>query len=205
MKFAYLNPTIVAMEDVPSEAFVKLHSIVEFAHTHAELNDEGNAAISIRGGQQIQLYPNVFNLDISFLKRYVEEAAQEYMDNIQLQNPTLDLSAVRPEMVSAWTIRQTQGDYQTLHTHEANISGNIYIDVPAFAEDSKAYDGNIEFRFPVMRNPAHFVFQDNWRVAPEQSKMIVFPGNIPHTVYPWRGEGTRTVLAWDVKLIDRNA
>ena len=205
MKFAYINPTIVAVSDVPQNVFADLFAMVQYAHTHSELNDEGNPAISIRGGQQIQLYPNTFGLDISGLKNYVESAAREYMDNVALQNPSLDLSGVRPEMVSAWTIKQTEGDYQTLHTHEANLSGNIYLEVPEFAEGSKEHDGNVEFRFPIIRNPAHFVFTDNWRYAPLAKTMVVFPGNIPHTVYPWKGRGNRTILAWDVKLVDRHS
>ncbi len=104
-------------------------------------------------------------------------------------------------LVSAWTIKQTAGDYQALHNHEAHISGNIYLDVPLLDEGSKSSDANIEFRLPVIRNPAHFVFTDQWRFKPEPLKMIIFPSYVSHTVYPWKGQGSRTILAWDVKLI----
>ena len=205
MKYAYINPTIVAVTDVPQDLFLDLFSMVQNAHSKSELNDEGDPKISIRGGQQIQLYPNEFNLDVSKLKNYVESIAREYMDNVAIQNPSLDISGVRPVMTSAWTIKQTEGDYQTLHTHESNLSGNIYIEVPEFDSNSKDHDGNVEFRFPVTRNPAHFIFADNWRYAPIERTMVVFPGNIPHTVYPWKGRGNRTILAWDVKLVDKNS
>jgi hypothetical protein len=120
------------------------------------------------------------------------------------QNGRSDLNPYDPVMVSAWTIQQRSGDYQALHTHEAHLSGNIYIDVPDLDFESEASDASIEFRFPVIRNPASFIFVDQWRFKPQPLKMIVFPSYLPHTVYPWNGEGHRTILAWDAKLIPKD-
>lgn len=201
MKFAYFNPTVMAVDDVTAEQYSKLREIVNTAHEHSEHNDEGNPDISIRGGQQVQVVPNEFKLDTSFLSQYIEERCQAYIDNIIKTSGVGDLYGYKPVLVSAWTIKQTSGDYQSLHNHEAHISGNIYMDVPLLDEGSKSSDANIEFRLPVIRNPAHFVFTDQWRFKPEPLKMILFPSYIPHTVYPWKGQGSRTILAWDVKLI----
>lgn len=201
MKFAYFNPTVMAVDDVTAEQYSKLREIVNTAHEHSEHNDEGDPNISIRGGQQVQVIPNEFKLDTSFLSQYIEERCQAYIDNIIKTSGVGDLYGYKPVLVSAWTIKQTSGDYQSLHNHEAHISGNIYMDVPLLDESSKSSDANIEFRLPVIRNPAHFVFTDQWRFKPEPLKMILFPSYIPHTVYPWKGQGSRTILAWDVKLI----
>ena len=191
----------MAVDDVTAEQYSKLREIVNTAHEHSEHNDEGNPDISIRGGQQVQVIPNEFKLDTSFLSQYIEERCQAYIDNIIKTSGVGDLYGYKPVLVSAWTIKQTSGDYQSLHNHEAHISGNIYMDVPLLDEGSKSSDANIEFRLPVIRNPAHFVFTDQWRFKPEPLKMILFPSYIPHTVYPWKGQGSRTILAWDVKLI----
>jgi hypothetical protein len=201
MKFAYFNPTVMAVDDVTAEQYSKLREIVNTAHEHSEHNDEGNPDISIRGGQQVQVVPNEFKLDTSFLSQYIEERCQAYIDNVIKTSGVGDLYGYKPVLVSAWSIKQTSGDYQSLHNHEAHISGNIYMDVPLLDEGSKSSDANIEFRLPVIRNPAHFVFTDQWRFKPEPLKMILFPSYIPHTVYPWKGQGSRTILAWDVKLI----
>ncbi len=191
----------MAVDDVTAEQYSKLREIVNTAHEHSEHNDEGNPDISIRGGQQVQVIPNEFKLDTSFLSQYIEERCQAYIDNVIKTSGVGDLYGYKPVLVSAWTIKQTSGDYQSLHNHEAHISGNIYMDVPLLDEGSKSSDANIEFRLPVIRNPAHFVFTDQWRFKPEPLKMILFPSYIPHTVYPWKGQGSRTILAWDVKLI----
>lgn len=201
MKFAYFNPTVMAVDDVTAEQYSRLREIVNAAHEHNEHNDEGDPNISIRGGQQVQVVPNKFKLDTSFLSQYIEERCQAYIDNIIKTSGVSDLNGYKPMLVSAWTIKQTAGDYQALHNHEAHISGNIYLDVPLLDEGSKSSDANIEFRLPVIRNPAHFVFTDQWRFKPEPLKMIIFPSYVSHTVYPWKGQGSRTILAWDVKLI----
>jgi len=203
MKFAYFNPTVMAVDDVPGDVFVQLQNKVVQAHSRSDLNDEGNPQISIRGGQQVQLVPNEFGLDTEIIKNYIEARCRAYIDNIMQANGRTDLDPYDPVLISAWTIRQGPGDYQALHNHEAHISGNIYIDVPEFAEDSKSSDGNIEFRLPVIRNPAHLIFVDQWRFTPQPMKMLIFPSYVSHTVYPWQGQGHRTILAWDARLVSK--
>ena len=190
----------MAIADVPADVFTQLQEMVELAHSHHEYNDAGNDSISVRGGQQIQLVPNNFALDTSVLKFYVESQVQGYIDTIMRQSGRTDLDIYEPVLISAWTIKQTSGDYQALHTHEAHVSGNIYIDVPELY-DAASSDANIEFRLPVIRNPANFIFVDQWRFNPQIMKMIIFPSYIPHTVYPWKGKGHRIILAWDAKLM----
>ena len=205
MKFAYFNPTVMAIADVPADIFSLLQGLVFEAHQHQKYNDAGNPLISIRGGQQIQLVPNELKLDTTVLKNYIESQVQGYINTIMQSNGRSDIAPYDPLLVSAWTIRQASGDYQALHTHEAHVSGNIYIDVPDLEDGSNPSDANIEFRLPVIKDPARLIFVDQFRFNPQPMKMIVFPSYIPHTVYPWRGEGTRTILAWDCKLVPRKS
>lgn len=205
MKFAYFNPTVMAVDDVPADVHTILKSMVDQAHEQSQHNDEGNPNISVRGGQQIQLVPNEFGLDTKELKTFIETRCKEYIDNIIKTQGVNDLNGYQPKLISAWTIKQKPGDYQALHNHEAHISGNIYIDVPDLDQDSKPSDANIEFRLPVIRNPAHLIFTDQWRYKPRPLKMIIFPSYVSHTVYPWKGEGERTILAWDVRLMSKMA
>jgi cAMP phosphodiesterase len=203
MKLAHFNPTTFAIDDVPLDVFTRLQSIVEEAHGHQELNDAGNQNISVRGGQQIQLVPNEFNLNTDLLKTYIESRCQQFVNSIMQQSARIDLNVYQPCLISAWTIKQGPNQYQATHSHEAHISGNIYIEVPDLAENSDQTDGCLEFRLPVIRNSDCFIFVDQWRFKPQICKMVIFPSYVPHTVYPWRGQGNRTVLAWDVKLIQK--
>jgi hypothetical protein len=201
MKFAYINPTIIAVDDVPEDILSQLTLIAEDAHGRPELNEAGNDEISVRGGQQIQLLPSKFLVNIDVLKIYVEAIAQQYLDALTKQNSSLDFSQLKPVLNSAWTIKQGPGCYQALHTHQAVISGNIYIEVPEF-ENKTDTDGCIDFKIPGIKNPATFTFVDNWRFPPAVGKSLVFPSHIPHVVYPWQGTGHRIVIAWDAILTD---
>lgn len=203
MKYAYFNPTIVAMDDVPDDIFQWCVNTVEQAHLRDDLNDAGNPVLSIRGGQQVQILPNEMGIDIEPLARYIEDICSQYIDSVRASAGITDELPVKPVLVSAWTLKQGPGDYQALHSHEAHLSGNIYIQVPDLDEDSTNTDSCIEFRLPTVRNPARFVFTDTWRFKPERAKIIMFPSYLPHTVYPWTGKGHRISLAWDAKLVDK--
>lgn len=200
MKYAFFNPTAIAVDEVPDNIFSKLQTIVDTAHKMSMLNDAGDQSISVRGGQQIQLLPNEFGLDTSLLSSYVETKCQEYIDAIIQQSGKTDLESVKPKMISAWTIKQSPGDYQAMHDHDAHISGSIFIEIPELEPGSNISDGNLELRLPVVRNPARFIFVDQCRIIPTLKSMTIFPSYIPHTVYPWKGTGHRTVIAWDVIL-----
>jgi hypothetical protein len=206
MKFAYFNPTIVGVDDVPESIFQKLIDITVRAHERIDLNDAGDQSISVRGGQQIQLLPahESLGIDIAPLRDYVENLAQRYLDNLSTTT-AFDLSRLKPVLVSAWTIKQSQGQYQALHVHDANISGNIYIDSPQFDPLSSVTDGKLELRLPVSRDIPRFVFTDTFMMSPNVKQCIVFPSHLAHTVYPWKGTGHRTVIAWDVRFVNKNS
>jgi len=143
MKYAYINPTVIAVDDLPADVFAYLKNMVDTAHQMTQFNDAGDQSISIRGGQQIQLLPNDFGQDVTVLKSFVEQRCYDYMDTLTRQSGKPDLVNLEPELVSAWTIRQTAGNYQALHTHNAHISGNIYIDVPDLDPGSQSSDANL--------------------------------------------------------------
>jgi len=204
MKFAYFNPTIMSVDEISESAYRQLKDVADRAHEISTQNDNGDPNLSIKGGKQVHLYPDDFNLgiDVKSVRDYVEGACREYMHNVISTSGRQELQSFEPVMISAWTIRQEPGDYQALHNHEAHLSGVSYIDVPDF-EDGYESDGCIEFRFPVIRNPAHLIFVDQWRYRPEAGTSVVFPSYIAHGVYPWKGQGHRTCIAWDVQLVQK--
>lgn len=201
LKIAYFQPTILAIDQVPPVEFNKIFSLAEDLHSHPELNDSKNPFISIRGGQQIQVYPNQLNLDVTWLVKWVEQMAVGYMEIVSQQSGTEDLRLCKPVVTSIWTIRQTEGQYQELHTHPGgNLSGNIYITAPEFADGSLPSDGQLAFRLPQTRDVGKFIMNDSWKYTPTPGTFVMFPSHLAHTVYPWKGTGTRTVMAFDIRL-----
>ena len=205
LKVAYFQPVVMAVDDVPPQTFSQIFSLAENLHAHPELNDEGNPTISIRGGQQIQVYPNDLGLDVSWLVQFLEESCQGYMDLVTVQSGAEELKMCKPVVTSIWTIRQGPGDYQEMHSHPGgNLSGNIYISAPELAVDSNPSDGQILFRMPFTKDVSKFIMQDTWKYNPTPGTMIVFPSYLPHTVYPWKGTGHRTVMAFDSVLVPKD-
>lgn len=205
LKVAYFQPTVIAIDSVPPVPFSQMFNMVEKMHGHPELNDAGNLLISARGGQQIQVYPNKLDLDVKWLVTWIESVCQNYMDLVTAQSNAEDLKYCKPVVTSIWTIRQTEGDYQEMHTHPGgHISGNVYISTPELALDSNPSDCQLSFRLPQTRDITNFIMNDTWKYTPQPGTFVVFPSHLPHTVYPWRGTGHRTVLAFDARLVAKD-
>jgi hypothetical protein len=205
LKIAYFSPTVIAVDDIPPVTFSQIYQLADMLHSQPQLDDGGNPFISIRGGRQVQVYPNAVELDVTWLVTYLESICQGYMEIITHQSGANDLELCKPVITSIWTIRQTEGQYQELHTHPAgNISGNIYITAPDLQEGSAASDSQLQFRLPQTRDINRFVMVDTWKYTPTPGTVILFPSHLPHTVYPWKGEGHRTVMAFDARLVPKD-
>jgi hypothetical protein len=201
LKVAYFAPTIIALDELSPAVFSKVFNLSELLHSHSELNDAGDPKISVRGGQQIQVYPNNLGMDVTWLIKILEDMCNGYIELVTAQSGAEELKMCKPVITSIWTIRQMQGDYQEMHSHPAgNISGNMYIQVPEFIENSQPSDGQILFRLPVTKDITKFIMADTWKYKPQASTVVLFPSHIAHTVYPWKGSGFRTVMAFDAVL-----
>jgi hypothetical protein len=205
LKVAYFQPIIMAMDDVAPAEFSKIFNLAEMLHDHPELNDSGNPNISIRGGQQIQVYPNEINYNADWLVSYLESVCQGYIDLVTAQSGGGELQYVKPQIISIWTIRQKAGDYQEMHTHPlGNLSGNIYISVPELQAMGRPSDCQINFRLPQSKDVGKFIMNDTWKFTPRPAAMILFPSYLPHVVYPWHGQGHRTIMAFDARLVPKD-
>jgi hypothetical protein len=205
LKVAYFQPVTLAIDTVPPVEFSKIYALAENLHQHPELNDAGNPLISIRGGQQIQVYPTEIELDIGWLVDWLEKTCQGYMELVTAQSGTEELKYCKPKVTSIWTIRQYEGDYQEMHSHPAgHISGNIYISAPELTDASHPSDSKILFKMPQTKDVSKFIMNDTWKYAPTPGTVIVFPSHLPHTVYPWKGVGHRTVMAFDAVLVPKD-
>ena len=204
LKVAYFQPTILAIDQIPPVEFSKIYSLAESLHSRSDLNDADNPLISIRGGQQIQVYPNQINMSVDWLVSWLETICQGYLEIVSAQSGTDELKYCKPKVVSIWTIRQYEGDYQEMHTHPGgHLSGNMYISAPDLEPNSKPSDSQILFRLPVTRDISKFIMNDVWKYTPTPGTVVVFPSHLPHTVYPWKGTGHRTVMAFDAVLVPK--
>lgn len=205
LKVAYFQPVVLAIDQVPPVEFSQIYNLAELLHNRPDFNDASNPLSSIRGGQQIQVYPNQLNIDVTWLVKFLETMCQGYMELVTAQSGTEDLKLCKPVVTSIWTVRQHAGDYQEMHSHPGgNLSGNVYIGVPDVKEGSSPSDGKIAFCMPQTRDVSKFIMNDNWSFNPQAGSIVLFPSHLRHTVYPWKGTGHRTVVSFDARLVPKD-
>ncbi len=112
-----------------------------------------------------------------------------------------DLSRVDAKFtVAAWANVNRAGDFNYTHIHPNNHwSGVVYIDAGGA---TGAHDGAIEFLDPrpaasAMPVPA-FPFGHKLTIVPEPGLLLLFPAWLAHWVQPYRGDGTRISIAFNV-------
>jgi len=192
MKVAYFQPIIVAAGPTPPADFVKIYNLAEAVHSQTT-------------AQEVQLYPTEAGVDYGWLVTLIEEMCKGYMDLVSTQSVTQDLEYCEPKVVNIRTVKQLSGDYMEMHTHPAgNLSGHVYTSVPEYGPGKKATDGILLLRLPQTRDLTKFVMQDTWKFQPEPGTFVLFPSHIPHSVSPWQGQGSRTLLAFDVILVAKD-
>lgn len=148
----------------------------------------------IKSGKQVYFeFPKMFDL-APIASEYARQSF-ETAGNLKLRE--------------AWVVSQYAGDYNPVHAHESDISGIIYLKVPpqisegfntASPDGRKCLDGCIHFIFDTYHRPSFRPFGPR-AVLPEVGDMYLFPSYILHTVYPFKGEGERRCIAFNLDLI----
>jgi Putative 2OG-Fe(II) oxygenase len=205
LKVAYFTPTIIAADQMPPVEFSKLFNLVEELHSHPELHEHNNPFVNVRGGQHIQLYPSNIGLDVSWLITWLERVSQEYIDLISEQSGTDDLKLCKFVITNIWTIRQYAGQYQELHSHlGSNLSGNMYISSPELESAINSTDGQFVLKLPQTKDIGKFIMHDSWKTDATPGTFVLFPSCLSHTIYPWTGDGHRTVVSFQASLVTIN-
>ena len=99
-----------------------------------------------------------------------------------------------------WVVSQYAGDFNPVHIHDANLSGVAFLKVPpGFEEEYKKEDhhataGCLEFLGSI---PNHFA-RHSYITKPEVGDFYLFPSWLAHQVYPFRCEGERRSMAFNV-------
>ena len=99
-----------------------------------------------------------------------------------------------------WVVSQYAGDFNPMHIHDANLSGVAFLKIPSgFSKEYEKEDhhptaGCLEFLGSM---PNHFA-RHSYIVKPEVGDFYLFPSWLAHQVYPFRCEGERRSMAWNV-------
>jgi uncharacterized protein (TIGR02466 family) len=99
-----------------------------------------------------------------------------------------------------WVVSQVAGDFNPMHIHDANLSGVAFLKMPPGfdkefdLEDHHPTAGCLEFLGSM---PNHFA-RHSYIVKPKVGEFYLFPSWLTHQVYPFRSEGERRSLAFNI-------
>ena len=111
-------------------------------------------------------------------------------------------------MVACWFNDQKENEYNPAHTHHGKnllegLSAVMFLRVPDAIKTAKsvnprepAKDGRLEF-ISTMNN---MFTTYNKVIDPQVGDLFIFPYGLTHTVYPFKGEGVRRSLSFNVDL-----
>ena len=172
-----------------------LHGLRQQHLNDKKENEALSGTITTYGGYQTPkkvMFLNRPEPEVQALRdQMVRPAVQAYMEKVYGKEGL----ALKTQLVS-WANILCQGDWQAPHMHPTAgnlISGVYYAAVP----EKPAPEGCIEFLNPHPVSNHHGVSLTR-RIQPETGDLILFPPYYIHYVYPFRGEGERCIVAFDV-------
>jgi len=104
------------------------------------------------------------------------------------------------QMIDIWLNVQQAGDYNPTHTHGGSFSGVVFLQVPPQIR-ADSFDGQLCFHGPEDWQIQSFRTGMAHYVLPVPGDYWVFPAWQPHSVAPFRGEGERWSLAFNVLAV----
>ena len=106
------------------------------------------------------------------------------------------------QMIDLWLNVQRAGDYNPIHTHGGTFSGVLFLQVPPQISP-EGFDGQLCFHGPEEWHIQSFRTGMAHYVLPVPGDFYVFPAWQPHSVPPFRGEGERWSIAFNVMAVPR--
>jgi len=103
-------------------------------------------------------------------------------------------------LIDLWLNVQRAGDYNPTHTHGGSFSGVLFLQVPPQISGER-FDGQLCFHGPEEWQIQTFRTGMAHYVLPVPGEYFVFPAWQPHSVAPFRGEGERWSVAFNVVAV----
>lgn len=103
-------------------------------------------------------------------------------------------------MIDLWLNVQRAGDYNPMHTHGGSFSGVLFLQVPSQIR-ADSFDGQLCFHGPEEWHIQSFRTGMAHYVMPVPGDFYVFPAWQPHSVPPFRGDGERWSIAFNVTAV----
>jgi len=98
-----------------------------------------------------------------------------------------------PYIQSMWANINVKGDYNAHHTHEGELSGVYYCQVPK-------NPGRLVLVNPVVRSYISVVKNNNFHINPERLALIMFPSWLEHYVESNQSDDSRISISFNIGI-----
>ncbi len=106
----------------------------------------------------------------------------------------------------AWANINRDGAYHVVHQHADNHWSGVYYVDAGRPDPNVPLSGILELQDPrgvaSMAPIPGFEFGHKTAIEPRSGMMLMFPSWLPHFVHPYKGEGPRIAIAFNVKVND---
>ena len=159
---------------------------------------------------QINHEPNLSlaDLDESGAAHFFHSCASSFVNNTMMTRYGTNFPKMHSTTVlykSAWAVCQFQNEYNPVHFHTAcNISSVMYLKIPKFdkrwKEDRPFKDNTVDGCIEFVNGITDLMGMEmgTYRHRPKVGELFLFPSNLLHTVYPFKGDSERRSLAFNI-------
>ena len=159
---------------------------------------------------QINHEPNLSlaDLDESGAAHFFHSCASSFVNNTMMTRYGTNFEREHFTTVlykSAWAVCQFQNEYNPVHYHTAcNISSVMYLKIPKFdkrwKEDRHFKDNTVDGCIEFVNGVTDLMGMEmgTYRHRPKVGELFLFPSNLLHTVYPFKGDSERRSLAFNI-------
>ena len=202
-----------AVQLFPTVCYIKPHTGLGAMNTaleafvdNQEKRSKGLEKSSIKGGYHSnrRFFEND-NQAVQQLKQLIHQESSEYLKEFWKTESNLPLEEVGSisMRMNGWSVVLREGDVSTPHLHpRANISGVYYVMVADRDPDDAPGAGHLVLADPRIRaSVAPIRNQATTVMVPPRAGMIVmFPSYLEHYVLPFKGEGKRISIAFNISF-----
>ena len=214
---------LVCSTQIPEDKVVKFYAISNEVLDEAEATDDnfGSGVIPQPWRIPFDKFGKYGVID------YMMQMVQHYMETILSNgNVKSNLDDIIPggphthwhsRIVDAWVVSQKENDYIPVHTHHkvdnqtesCKISVVLYLKVPEQIKNHDSRDLAIrggkdgQILFTGMGGVDPFSTTMQYNCYPEIGWMYIFPSTLNHQVYPFKGDGERRGISFNVDVISK--
>jgi hypothetical protein len=113
------------------------------------------------------------------------------------QKENFDLISIN--MHDAWISDQVESEYQVVHRHsgysEIGFACVLYLLIPDFGKPFSETEVNTNGMLTFVGNSNGLFANKNHTIFPSKGDLYIFPYDIHHSVYPFRGDGVRRSMS----------